>query len=151
MWPLHLSVIGYWVCWRSLADTHTNTTPPVSKAGNKCLQRLQVRLAPSCQHAFSRRSACFNVQVVPLRSVHPKFLFGSGKAAEMAGGVSAADADTVFVNAPLSGQQQKALSATWGGSKVRAFPVLPRVGQDGVVVTNLDDIPSGLRRMFCSR
>eukprot|EP00752_Nemacystus_decipiens_P006933 g6225.t2 len=57
-------------------------------------------------------------EVVPLRTVHPKFLFGSGKAAEMAGAVAAADADTVFVNAPLSGQQQKALSSKWGGSKV---------------------------------
>lgn len=56
--------------------------------------------------------------MVPLRSVHPKFLFGSGKAAEISGPVSAADADAVFVNAPLSGQQQKALSSKWGGAKV---------------------------------
>lgn len=56
--------------------------------------------------------------MVSLRSVHPKFLFGSGKATELSGAVSAADADTVFVNAPLSGQQQKALSSKWGGAKV---------------------------------
>lgn len=60
----------------------------------------------------------FFAQVVALRSVHPKFLFGSGKAAEMSGVVSAADADAVFVNAPLSGQQQKALATKWGGTNV---------------------------------
>ncbi|CAM9698865.1 unnamed protein product, partial [Scytosiphon promiscuus] len=57
-------------------------------------------------------------KVVALRSVHPKYLFGSGKAAEMSGVVSAAEADAVFVNAPLSGQQQKALAAKWGGANV---------------------------------
>lgn len=57
-------------------------------------------------------------KVVQLRNVHPKFVFGSGKTSEMSGAISAADADTVFVNAPLSGQQQKALSAEWGGATV---------------------------------
>ncbi|CAB1106275.1 unnamed protein product [Ectocarpus sp. CCAP 1310/34] len=57
-------------------------------------------------------------EVVQLRNVHPKFVFGSGKTSEMSGAISAADADTVFVNAPLSGQQQKALSAEWGGATV---------------------------------
>ena len=55
---------------------------------------------------------------MPLRGVHPKFLFGSGKAVEMAGAVSASDADAVFVNAPLSGAQQKGLAEKWGGATV---------------------------------
>lgn len=67
-------------------------------------------------------SLCFHfvdiLQVVPLRSVHPKFLFGSGKAAEMSGVVSAANADTVFVNAPLSGAQQKGLAEKWEGATI---------------------------------
>lgn len=50
--------------------------------------------------------------------MHPKFLFGSGKAIEMAGAVSASDADAVFVNAPLSGAQQKGLAEKWGGATV---------------------------------
>lgn len=64
--------------------------------------------------------------MVPLRTVHPKFLFGSGKAAEISGAVSAADADAVFVNAPLSGQQQKALSSEWGGAKVFHVTIFSR-------------------------
>ncbi|CBJ48981.1 MHflX, mitochondrial HflX GTPase [Ectocarpus siliculosus] len=63
--------------------------------------------------AFGRKA-----KVVQLRNVHPKFVFGSGKTSEMSGAISAADADTIFVNAPLSGQQQKALSAEWGGATV---------------------------------
>lgn len=57
-------------------------------------------------------------QVVPLRHVHPKYLFGSGKADEMSGVVSSVDADAVFVNAPLSGNQQKALSKKWDGTTI---------------------------------
>lgn len=50
--------------------------------------------------------------------MNPKFLFGSGKVSEMSGIVSASDADAVFVNAPLSGAQQKALGDQWGGATV---------------------------------
>lgn len=99
-----------------------------------------------CTTAFVYTS----LQVVPLRSVHPKFLFGSGKAAEMAGAVSAADADTVFVNAPLSGQQQKALSSKWGGSKVRCVRCshAGRISQDdGVLFGSMP--PSALIEYCC--
>lgn len=53
-----------------------------------------------------------------MRSVNPKFLFGSGKVSEMSGMVSASEADAVFVNAPLSGAQQKGLTDQWGGAAV---------------------------------
>lgn len=57
-------------------------------------------------------------QVVPLRSVNPKLLFGTGKVSEMSGIVNASNADAVFINAPLSGIQQKSLSDSWGGAVV---------------------------------
>eukprot|EP00903_Cladosiphon_okamuranus_P006921 g6736.t1 len=85
-------------------------TPTYGDAVSKLEEAVALVDTLGCEVVFK--------EVVPLRSVHPKFLFGSGKASEMAGAVSAADADTVFVNAPLSGQQQKALSSKWGGSKV---------------------------------
>lgn len=53
-----------------------------------------------------------------MRTVNPKFLFGSGKVSEMSGMLSACDADAVFVNAPLSGGQQKALGDQWSGATV---------------------------------
>lgn len=56
--------------------------------------------------------------MIPLRTVNAKFLFGSGKVSEMSGVVRACDADAVFVNAPLSGLQQKALGEKWGGATV---------------------------------
>lgn len=58
------------------------------------------------------------MQVVPVRTINPKFLFGSGKVSEMSGMVSASEADAVFVNAPLSGAQQKALGDVWDGATV---------------------------------
>ena len=57
-------------------------------------------------------------QVVPFRAVHPKYMFGTGKMNELWGALSAADADMVFVNASLSGLQQKNMVDLWKGSTV---------------------------------
>lgn len=57
-------------------------------------------------------------QVVPLRSIHPRHLFGTGKINELWGAMNAADADAIFVNASLSGLQQKGLIDQWNGSTV---------------------------------
>lgn len=67
---------------------------------------------------FNQYQQTTNVQVVPVRTINHKFLFGSGKVSEMSGIVAASEADAVFVNAPLSGAQQKALGDLWGGATV---------------------------------
>ncbi|CAM9501820.1 unnamed protein product [Ectocarpus sp. 6 AP-2014] len=85
-------------------------TATYGEAKNKLEEAVALADTLGCEVVFK--------EVVQLRNVHPKFVFGSGKTSEMSGAISAADADTIFVNAPLSGQQQKALSAEWGGAIV---------------------------------
>lgn len=95
--------------------------PTHSWTGNEIIERTwdscsgprlgETATTLACARAVTR-------QVIPIRSVHPKFLFGTGKVAELSGMVSASNADAVFVNAPLSRDQQKALTDSWGGATV---------------------------------
>ncbi|CAM9296262.1 unnamed protein product, partial [Choristocarpus tenellus] len=57
-------------------------------------------------------------QVVPVRKVHPKWMFGSGKTSELHGLIEAANADAIFINGSLSGAQHKALQQRWDGALV---------------------------------